>query len=182
MVSSVNKKCPRTSGCLQMVAKEPWWQRGSWRTASARWHHPPTAPANPTKRGRSTTFIHIILTLCLQSPWHRTRITYSFNFYLPRACYVLGTVLRPGDTNWMNTVSPLVVFIVAKEKAPTECSTCQYFIIALRILREGFLYKVKESNIRLFLFYTFHFIYFHQNRALAASKEMLLDTVFVLSS
>lgn len=51
MVSNINKKCSRTSGCLQMVAREPWWRRGSWRTATARWRHPPKAPANPTKGG-----------------------------------------------------------------------------------------------------------------------------------
>lgn len=49
------------------------------------------------KREKYNTFILIhYLNLLFTSPWHRTRITYSFNLYLLRAYYVLGIVLSAG--------------------------------------------------------------------------------------
>lgn len=78
VVISLNKKCPQTFGYSRMVAREPWWQRGSWRITTARWHHPPTAPANPTERGEKIYILIYHLNQLFANPLHTTRTTDLF--------------------------------------------------------------------------------------------------------
>lgn len=73
----------------------------------------------------------------------------------------------------MNTVSSLVVFI-AKEKAP-YFGAYTMFPIALRIFREGLLYKVRESNVMLLFFIVF--ILFIFTSLALASKEMFCQSL-----
>lgn len=51
VVISLNKKCPQTFGYSADGRQRTMMTKRIMENNNHRWHHPPTAPANPTKRG-----------------------------------------------------------------------------------------------------------------------------------